>query len=44
MFNFKWGYLIKRPYISLIIALNGSECENYLLEVKPWESFVEFDL
>ena len=46
MFNVKWGYPIKRPYIFLTIALRGLGCENHLLELKAWESFpgVEFDL
>ena len=30
MFNVKWGYSIKRPYVSPNIALRGSECENNL--------------
>ena len=38
--------LLKRSYISLIIATRGSECENNLKEVMTWESFpnVAFDL
>ena len=31
--------LLKRPYISLIIATRGLECENNLWEVMAWESF-----
>ena len=34
MFNVKWDYPIKRPYISLIIATRGSKCENHFKEVK----------
>ena len=30
--------LLKRPYISLIIATIGLECENNFLEVMAWES------
>ena len=37
---------LKRPYISLIIAIRGSECENNLQKVMAWEPFpnVKFDL
>ena len=31
--------ILKRPYISLIIATRGSKCENNLKEVKAWDSF-----
>ena len=31
--------LLKKPYISLIIATRGSKCENNLKEVKAWVSF-----
>ena len=34
MFNVKWGYPIKRPYISLTSAPKGLGCENNLYEVK----------
>ena len=46
MFNVKWGYPIKTPYISLIIATQGLECENNLQEVMGWESYPSgvFDL
>ena len=30
MFNVKWGYPIKKPYISPNIAPGGLECENNL--------------
>ena len=30
MFNAKWGYPIKRPYIALTIAPRGLGCENNL--------------
>ena len=37
--------LLKRPYISLIIATRGLECENNLQEVMAWEYFpiADFD-
>ena len=46
MFNVKGVILLKNPYISPNIALRGPECENNLLEVMAWESFlgVEFVL
>ena len=30
MFYVKWGYPIKKPYISINIGPRGSECENNL--------------
>ena len=33
MFNVKWGYAIRRPYISLTIAPTGLGCENNFWEV-----------
>ena len=46
MFNVKWGYPIKRPYVSFTIAPRGLGCENNLWQIMAWESFpgVEFDL
>ena len=38
--------LLKRPYISLIIATRGLKCENNFKKVMAWESFpiADFDL
>ena len=35
--------LLKRLYISLIIAARGSKCENNLQEVMVWESVLIAD-
>ena len=44
MFNVKWGYPIKRSYISLTIAPRDLGCEKQFVGVKAWESFPGVEL